>query len=227
MCGRFALYNIKGMGDVFGVYNPLPQINLSYNIGPNSRIPIIYEDIERYMIPAGWGIAPLWENKENSVVFHSHLIINVRDDSLGKKKMFQNDFEKHRCLIPANGFYEWEKSGKRKVPYYIKTSDQPLFAFAGIYSPGKYSSGENHLNCSIITTDANEKVLPVHDRMPVILEKEDALKWIEKDLNAGDCLSLLKPYPAEKTALDVVGPDVNSHKSDNPSLIMPVSNPWW
>jgi len=220
MCGRFALFNMDGFCELFdfcelsGVYNPLPEVNLSYNISPGTEIPVVCDGNENGIVFANWGI-----RRKSSFFndFKENLVVNVRDDTLKEVRFFRDGLEKHRCAIPANGFYEWNKTGKIKVPFFVRTTDQPIFAFAGVYEP----AGDNSFYCSIITTSSNEKIKDVHDRMPVILAREDVSGWIKKENDDEYCLSLLSPYPAEKTVYDVVGSEVNSTSGDGPSLIKP------
>lgn len=224
MCGRFALYNIEFFSDIFGVYNPLPQINLSYNISPGKEICALLCGDENYVVSAEWGI--LRRAKSGSGTFFDFSMINTRDDTLKDGEYFQKNPDVKRCLIPANGFYEWKKEGTRKVPFYIRIKDNPLFAFAGIYQTFLSPSGNLSYSCSIITTNANTALSGIHDRMPVIPDKSCALDWINPEYS--DPLSLLKPYSSDKTVSYAVRDSVGSVENDGPDLIKQIyDGKWW
>ncbi|MDD4126570.1 MAG: SOS response-associated peptidase [Methanomicrobium sp.] len=224
MCGRFALYNIEWFSDLFGVYNPLPQINLSYNISPGKEICAVCGGIENYVVAAEWGIKR--RAKSGSKTLHEYSMINTRDDTLKDDDYSLKHKNTGRCLIPANGFYEWKKEGTRKTPFYIQIRDNQLFAFAGIYGTSSSPSDELSYSCSIITTDANTALSGIHDRMPVILDKSNAMNWIDSDFS--EPLSLLKSYPSEKTIFYAVGDSVGSVENDGPSLIKQIyDSKWW
>lgn len=223
MCGRFALYNVELFSEMFGVYNPLPQINLSYNIAPGEEICAVCGGAENYVVNANWGIKR--EKKSGSKDLLEYFMINTRDDTLIDSEYFLRNKTTGRCLIPANGFYEWENKGTRKTPYYVHIRESPLFAFAGVYETSSAPLDLSY-SCSIITTDANEALRGIHDRMPVILDKNDSMNWINPDFD--EYLSLLKPYPAEKTVCYAVGNSVGSVENDGAYLIKPVyENKWW
>lgn len=222
MCGRFALFNIEGFGDLFGVYNPLPQINLSYNIAPGTEICAVCGGVENYVVSAEWGIKR--KVKSGSKSLKEYSLINIREDTLKEKGYFQKNKRTGRCLIPANGFYEWKKEGMRKMPFYIQIKENPLFAFAGIYETN--SSDNKSFSCGIVTTDANAAISEIHDRMPVIFDKNNALDWINPV--SENYLSLLEPYPSEKTECYLVGGRVGNTKTDGPDLIKRLyADKWW
>ncbi len=225
MCGRFSFFNAEGFGDTFGVFNPLPSLPFSYNISPGRSIPVIGrgEDKNPAVLFAKWGLVPSWKKNDESGVW----LINARSDPLTEKPAFKDNFREHRCLIPANGFYEWKHEGTRKVPFYVHF-DRPLIAFAGIYDAWTAPEGDGRISCCIITTDANAEVKTIHDRMPVVLSEEDCRRWIMPGLSQGDYLRMLKPCPAGETEVYAVDPKVNSPEAEGPELIEKIdSGGWW
>ncbi|WP_048149086.1 SOS response-associated peptidase [Methanolacinia paynteri] len=225
MCGRFAFFNAEGFGDAYGNFNPLPILPSSYNVSPGKSIPVVCRDGSENpeVLFAKWGLVPSWKKNDESGAW----LINARSDSLTEKPAFRDNFREHRCLIPANGFYEWKHEGTRKVPYYIRF-DRPLIAFAGIYDTWTAPEGDRRTSCCIITTGANAEVKQVHDRMPAVLSEEDCRRWLSPGLSQDDYLAMLKPYPAEETEIYAVGSKVNSTSAEGPGLIERVdSGGWW
>ncbi|ADN35741.1 protein of unknown function DUF159 [Methanolacinia petrolearia DSM 11571] len=225
MCGRFAFFNAEGFEDVHRNFNPLPILPLSYNISPGRSIPVVCQDGNENpeVVFAKWGLVPFWKKNDESGAW----LINARSDSLTEKPAFRDNFREHRCLIPANGFYEWRHEGTRKVPYYIHF-DRPLIAFAGIYDTWTAPEGDGRNSCCIITAGANAEVKQVHDRMPAILSGKDCRRWLSPGLSQDDYLAMLRPYPAEETEVYAVGSKVNSPEAEGPELTERVySGGWW
>ncbi|MHA2297184.1 MAG: SOS response-associated peptidase [Candidatus Hodarchaeales archaeon] len=213
MCGRFVLYRIlESLIEHFGVDEILYDIKPSYNIAPSQVIATITKNQAVQLQGASWGLTTPWLSKR---------IINARSETLLEK--FRKPFEKRRCLIPADGYYEWKK-GKQRVPYYYQLESRELLCFAGIYEPWKSDSGETNFSCAIITTEANELVQDVHNRMPVILSREKESEWLDKEQNV-DYLQheLLQPYPAEEMEVYEVSPAVNSVRNNSHDCIKPVT----
>ncbi|MBP2134206.1 putative SOS response-associated peptidase YedK [Methanomicrobium sp. W14] len=227
MCKRFALYDLEFFCDLFGVCGPVPQVNLSYNISPVKNVCIICSNKGNnngnYVMSAKWGIDKSPKPDSDFSGQKKYSVINTRDDTLKEGVyLFGNT---GRCLIPANGFYEWKSGGLRKTPFYIYASDSPVFAFAGVYKSSSSSNGRSY-SCSIVTTASNRVLKEVHGRMPVILRGSGAMKWINPEYE--DFLSLLKPYPSEKTGLYPVGNGVENPDNDGPKLMERIyENRWW
>jgi len=209
MCGRFASWNDKNqILEHFGLSTG-PEVAAGYNITPSSNIPVIRFLDGKELFNCHWGLIPHWARDRKLSP------INARAESLSSKPFFRDSFKKRRCLIPANGFYEWQATQGRKQPYYIKVKDRELFAFAGLWD--HWDNPEQSLDsCAIITTGANEAMRPVHDRMPVILDPKYYDAWLEQG-----GMELLVPYGSE---LDIhpVSLRVNSPKNQGPELIAPV-----
>jgi putative SOS response-associated peptidase YedK len=149
-------------------------------------------------------------------------MINARAETVAEKPSFRKGFRNHRCLVLADGFYEWQKTGNGKQPYYIRMEDDSSFAFAGLWE--SWQNGREIRSATIITTDANDVVAPVHNRMPVILHPEDYALWLDPGFDEREPLAtLLKPYPAEAMEACPVSRRVNSPSNNEPSCIESVA----
>ena len=217
MCGRYALHaNPEVVALLFGL-SEVPACAPRYNIAPASRVLIIRKN-EAAMVPAivRWGLVPRWA-RDPSIGAKMN---NARAETVAEKPSFREAYRKRRCLIPANGFYEWKPEGGRKQPYYIYPSNGELFAFAGLWEAWSGPTGPLE-TCAIITTEANEKMSAVHDRMPVILAPRDYSKW----LAGGECgqygQGLLRPCAADVIGIRRVSRAFNSASNDVPGLIEP------
>ncbi|MCB1191287.1 MAG: SOS response-associated peptidase [Leptospiraceae bacterium] len=202
MCGRFSQYNLaKALVKEWESKKYFTKLDLSllpnrFNITPTQNILVLKKGNSGFeVVSQKWGLIPFW-SKDSSI---GSKMINARAETITEKPSFKNSFKKQRCLIPANGFYEWKKEGRTKQPYYIKPKEQELFYFAGLWDVWKSNEAEIQ-TCTIITTEANDLLKPIHDknRMPVILgEKQQAL-WLDADSKIQELVSLLKPYPDAK-----------------------------
>lgn len=209
MCGRFTLTSdIKEMQQRFGASAKFDH-HTSYNIAPSRDIPVVRESASgREIVPCRWGLVPHWSRPGSS-----YKAINARAETLAHKPFFRDAYRKRRCLIPANGFYEWKRENRLKQPYYFHLHDA-LIAFAGLW---EYWEGKDERleTCTIITTAANVIMQPVHDRMPVIISQDNYQDWLE---NGGE--ALLVPYGGEMSC-HPVGTYVNNPKNDGKDLIEP------
>lgn len=202
----------------FGVKEILYDIKPSYNIAPTHQIATVIRDKTVQLKGARWGmVAPF-----SDVSGGNKPLINARSETLLEKRTFRKPFEKRRCLIPADGYYEWRKEGMHKVPYYFQLKSRELFSFAGLYEPWQSPSGNTVMTCAIITTEANELVQGVHDRMPAILTRESELEWLEGGQSLQDLQELLHPYPAEEMETYEVSSAVNSFRNNSEECIKPV-----
>lgn len=210
MCGRFSI--ISKTGKIKKHFNlaHADDFKQSYNVSPGSDIPVIRLDNgERVLAKMHWGLVPHWA-KDTKI-----RPINARAESVNSKPYFRSAFRKNRCLIPANGFYEWKRTNGSKQPFYFKLNDTDLMAFAGLWDHWDHD-GESMFSCTIITTTANNAIKAVHDRMPVILDPDNYVNW----LHDGD-KSLLAPYSGELLACPV-STSVNNPEHDGSDLIKPV-----
>lgn len=197
MCGRFIL--VTDLSEIARVFD-ISRIPFSFapdpNIAPGRQIPALVGSGGGYeMASFLWGLIPFWA-KDSSI---GARLINARAETVAEKPSFKNAFRHRRCLIPADGFYEWKKEGSKKTPYRFSLKSEALLYFAGLYEKWTGPDKKQIASCTIITTGANSLVATVHDRMPVILSKSDRLQWLDERLQDRTRLTaLLKPYPAEE-----------------------------
>ncbi len=219
MCGRYSLHANPEVIALAFKLGLMPEIEAHYNIAPGTRILIVRDDQEQGRVTElhRWGLIPGWA-KDPAI---GNKLANARGETVAEKPSFRNAFKRSRCLIPASGFYEWQGVKGRKQPYYIYPKDQDLFGIAGITELWLGPDGPVH-TCAIITTEPNDLMKSIHDRMPVILKPEDYSTWLNPDNQAtAELKELLKPYPAEAMAAHPVSPRVNPAKYDDPTLIEP------
>lgn len=225
MCGRITLSTDKDdLQSRWGFIDPsgvLDLIKPRYNIAPSQNSPtLVVKEDRRVLVMMRWGLVPFWA-KEASI---GYKMINAKSETLTEKPSFRKPFKEKRCLVLADGFYEWEKTDKKnKVPYRFVLKNRQPFAFAGLWDVWKTPEGDTLLSFTIITTRANELMERIHDRMPVILNEKDEAKWLDPEFKDTDKLSsLLQPYPSEQMVAYKVSTIVNSPKNDTPSCIEPV-----
>ncbi len=225
MCGRFSLTDIDSIFSRFGVIiskDINKKITPHYNIAPTQKIPVIYKDKnqENRIEFMKWGLVPYWA-KDPKI---GYKMINARAETLAQKPSFKHLLKSKRCLVPSSGFYEWKRIDKRKVPYYIGIKNSRIFSFAGLYDNWKDSVGNELKTFTIITTNSNNTLKPIHNRMPVILEEEFEEDWLDVKTHDFDSLKqMLKPYPDDKMIAYAVSYDVNNPSNDNPELIRKVN----
>ena len=220
MCGRFNFLSHKtAVEERFGVTDIDFDIVPRYNIAPGQKIATVIQDPELRMVEMRWGYIPVWA-KEDKI---GYKMINSRAEKVAESRVFKSSFQKKRCLIPATGFYEWQKVGKVKKPMHIRLESREIFSFAGIYSHWKSPQEKIVLSCSIITTTPNNLVEPIHNRMPVILPGEKESTWLDPDLQDVEILkNLLMPYEPEGMEAYEVSTYVNSPSNTGPVCTTPV-----
>lgn len=219
MCGRYALYADQALLEaVFDVFD-VPDFDASYNIAPTD--PIIAVTAEEGRRAAGlyrWGLVPFWAKE-----IGRFSTINARAETLTQKPAFRTPFKKRRCLVPANGYYEWQPRPGGKQPYYIHAADDGLLAFAGLWDSWRSPGGETVNSATIVVTGANTDTRAIHDRMPVILARKDWGTWLDRNNNDTKALStLLHPAPEDFLAAYPVSTAVNSPKNNTPACIREV-----
>jgi len=187
-------------------------------IFPRHVTPVVRqsEDGEREIVLMNWGFFRLEKGKA------PRSVTNVRDDQIRTNPFWRDSFQKRRCLVPADGFYEWRKDKSDKRPWRIVDAERPAFAFAGVWEGWRNPAGEIVRSFAIVTTDANEKLAPIHDRMPVMLKREDEDAWLDPGSSEPTLASLLAPYDTAKTELYRVDARVNSVKNDDPECLAKV-----
>ena len=223
MCGRFVQQNTVEIPRRFGaIATPEAQLALTprYNVAPTQSIPVVLtaEGGERRVELARWGLTPRHGANKAFTLF------NARAETLLERASFRRLLPRQRCLVPADGFYEWEQVGNAKLPWLYRLKDGETFAFAGLYDRWQAPDGRELTACTVVTTEPNELVLPVHNRMPVILPREDEAEWLSLSVAAPESLlPLLGPYPAGRMERIAVSTAVNSSRVDKPSLLQPVA----
>ncbi len=218
MCGRFTLFHdVATIARAFNV--PVPEslkVTPRYNVAPTQEILSIVHDEAPQLTLLRWGLIPSWA-KEESI---GSKMINARAETLAEKPSFKRLLRSRRCLILADGFYEWKKEGKGKVPMFITLKDDEPFAFAGLWDSWRDADGQQIRTCTIITTEANELMAPIHNRMPVILPQQAREEWLDPSLHEEQLLlPLLKSYPAEAMTTRPVSRLVNNPQYDSAELI--------
>ena len=222
MCGRYTILpNAETWNKTFGLSGEAAQqvsiLSPNYNVAPTQDVPILrdnHETGDRELAFARWGLIPSWA-KDTKFSYHT---INARAETVAEKPSFRDAFRKRRCLIPASGFYEWKKVGQQKQPYLIQTQNESPFAFAGLWETWRNPQDESIVqSCTIIVTDANTFMKPLHDRMPVILDPADYGKWLDTESTGGK--SLLHPCPSEWLSSYPVSTYVNSPKNNDSRCI--------
>lgn len=217
MCARYVFYSGRSFGDEFGVV-AVPDLTPRYNIAPSQLVPAVIKT------PAGkavtmfqWGLVPSW-SKDPSI---GSKLINARAETITEKPSFRTAFKRRRCLIPADGFYEWKGPSSAKQPYFI-TCDHHPFAFAGLWEDWEGVEGVLQ-TCTIVTTNANELLSTFHDRMPVILEPEQYEAWLDVETPQPILEGLLDSYPADRMKMSAVSKAVGNPRFDDQSLIEPIA----
>jgi putative SOS response-associated peptidase YedK len=216
MCGRFTLRtSARDLVEIFQLLRTL-DVPPRYNIAPTQNV-LVIRQVNKFREPSllRWGLVPSWSKDPKS----GPPLINARAETLIEKPTFRSAFSKRRCLIPADGFYEWKKGeGKTKQPFYIRLVKDEPFAFAGLWEWWKGSDSSAVESCTIVTTEANSRLRELYDRMPVILHEEDYDRWLDPGLTDAALLQpLLVPFPYEQMTLYPVSPFVNSSRNDGPT----------
>lgn len=217
MCGRYTLtVNLQTVAQVFNVA-PTLETKPRYNIAPTQEVvSIMGDDGSKHLAWLRWGLIPKWA-KDASI---GSRMINIRADTLGEKPSFRRLLDSKRCLMVADGFYEWKEENGVKYPIYYTLKDQEPFAFAAIWDNWTNPQGEQIRSCAMITTDPNALVAQVHNRMPVILPKEARQEWLNTEIHDTKFLeSLLVPFPADEMTARQVSRAVNNVAVDNPSVL--------
>jgi putative SOS response-associated peptidase YedK len=222
MCGRFTLFSeINILQQEFDLSDVLADFQPRYNIAPSQAIAVVTDPVARRLEMYRWGLIPSWA-KDLSIGYR---LINARAETLSEKPAFRQAFARRRCLILADGFYEWRHpkvKGVHSAPYYFHLTSNKPFTFAGLWETWKDAEGKEIRSSTIITCPANKRVGQLHERMPVILDAPDSWNWLAPDATTKDLSALLKPYPAEKMAVYPVSPLVNNPANDLPRCIEPV-----
>ncbi|MCB9110914.1 MAG: SOS response-associated peptidase [Anaerolineales bacterium] len=223
MCGRFTLtVDPAELAETFGDFTFPTQFAPRFNIAPTQPVLVIPNDAKNQADFFIWGLIPSW-SKDPAI---GSRLINARGETIAEKPSFRGGFKYKRCLIPADGFYEWkaQPGAKTKTPYFIHMKDRKPFAFAGLWDEWQSPDGGAVRTCTIITTEPNELMSTLHNRMPVILDQKDYHLWLDPTPQTPDkLLHLIKPFPAESMAAHPVSTLVNKPGNDRPECIVPAS----
>lgn len=221
MCGRFSQFRSwEEVHAYLNIFGPPRNLPVRYNIAPTQDAAIVRGGNEgRSLDFLRWGLVPSWA-KDSSMAAR---MINARAETVSQKPSFREAFKKRRCLVPADGFYEWRGEKGAKQPYRILSPDRGLFALAGLWERWQKGAGEPLETFTIITTEANAKLAPVHHRMPVILGPADFERWLAPDLAANEAQELLRPAPEGAVDFHAVSRHVNNARNDDPGCIEPLS----
>ncbi len=223
MCGRYALFdNIAALAELFGLeladmpYDYQPR----WNIAPTTDVMMVRNvDMSRKPTLARWGLIPSWQKPDSPV---RRPLINARAETITERPTFRAPFTRQRCLIPADGFYEWKRSGNARTPMWIHRQDRTPFAFAGVWS--RWSGPEGAVeSCAIITCEPNQLMRPIHSRMPVILSSASYDVWLAEESPRELLIDLIQPSEWDDFATRQVSSRVNSVRNDGPSLIDPAT----
>jgi putative SOS response-associated peptidase YedK len=221
MCGRFTIrVETPEVVDALEVGSVTEAVAPSYNVAPGTGVPVVVlEDGVRVLMRFRWGLIPSWA-KDPTI---GNRLINARGETVAEKPAFRKAFAQRRCLIPADGFYEWKAGPAGKEPWYITLRDRPVFAFAGLWERWHDPEGEEVLSCAIITIAANDFMKPIHHRMPVILPASAEARWLDPALKDRATLeALLRPYPSNLMQAHAVARTVNSPRNDSEQCVLPL-----
>lgn len=222
MCGRFTLTaDQKKLAESFAGVEIPEGLTARYNIAPSQPVAVIANNRPDRLEFFQWGLIPSWA-KEPAI---GNKMINARGETLAEKPSFKTAYKRRRCLVPADGFYEWRKNpgSKSKTPLYIRVHEGQPFAFAGLWESWHSPEGDNILSCTIITTAPNDFMAEIHNRMPVILAPEAYDLWLDPaERSPAELDSLLKPCPAAWLSAYPVSTTVNSPTNETAACIAPV-----
>lgn len=221
MCGRFTLTtDSKKLAEAFVDFQPPQEMPPRYNIAPSQPVAVVANNGQNIIEFFQWGLIPSWANDPKI----GNRMINARAETLAEKPSFKVAYRRRRCLVLADGFYEWRRNpDKTKTPMYIQLEGKQPFAFAGLWESWHSPQDDRILSCTIITTQPNEFMATIHNRMPVILPPEAYAQWLDPAEQSPDQLSpLLNPYPAELMTAYPVSTIVNNPRNDVPGCIEPV-----
>jgi putative SOS response-associated peptidase YedK len=216
MCGRYTMFTTaEALQERFHAQLSADVAGPTYNAAPSQAQLAILNDHPQTIVRATWGFVPGWADGRRDV----KPLINARAETAATKPFFRTAFKSHRCLVLADGFYEWRRTKEGKRPYRIALKTEEPFAFAGLWSMVHDADGQAHPTFAILTTDANALVAQIHNRMPVILRPEDEARWLDQALPVAAAQELLAPFPAGLMTAYEVSAKVNSPVYNTPEVI--------
>jgi putative SOS response-associated peptidase YedK len=218
MCGRYSLsLPAATLAELLTLDLPEVEMEPRYNMAPSQRLPVVTDAEPNRLQWMRWGLIPSWA-KDPSI---GHKLINARSETLAEKPAFRYSFSKQRCLVPADGFYEWKPGPLGKTPYHIHLQDRSLMTFAGLWETWKDAEGREIMSFNIVTVEPNALMAPIHDRMPAIILPKDRKTWLDPATSQTELMGLLKPYSLGDLQADAVGNRVNSPLNEGPELWNP------
>lgn len=219
MCGRYTItLDPADFAEELGVAEFPSDFEPRYNVAPTQQVAVVRDSESRKVEWMKWGLIPFWA-KDSAIGVR---LINARSETLSEKPSFKQALVQRRCLILADGFFEWQKSeGKAATPFYLKLKNSRPFAFAGLWDIWRSPEKEDVLSCTLITCAANELVAPIHDRMPVLFDKSTAWQWLQP-APLEELEKQLQPYPADLMLAYPIGKGINTARLDSPELIQPL-----
>jgi len=222
MCGRFTqTKELADLNERFGLTPAGPQVRPRYNLAPGQEAAVVIGQPPR-LVMMRWGLVPPWADSPS----FGYKTINARAETLAEKPVFAGPLRRGRCLVAADGFYEWQPGGKgrAKKPWWFGLPGRDLFAFAGLWETWAGEEDKKLLSFTIVTTQANDLIRPVHGRMPAILSPENELIWLDSGItDPKQVLSLLRSFPPNKMEGHPVSPLVNSAQNDSPECLRPAA----
>ncbi len=222
MCGRYAITTApEAMRQLFR-YLQQPNFPARYNVAPTQPVPIVrMVEGRREFALVRWGLIPAWVKDPRAF----SLIINARGESVLDKPAFKNAMKYRRCLVPADGFFEWKRGGERKQPYFVQRKGGGPLAFAGLWESWMGPNGEEQETAAIVTTTASRSIAHIHDRMPVILPPEAFDFWLDPKVDAQSAMAAIQPAPDAELEFFPVSSAVNRTANDSPMLVEPLTEP--
>ena len=221
MCGRYSMISAPEATRQLFRYMEQPNFPSRYNIAPTQPIAVVrLADGARHFALMRWGLLPSWVKDPKDFA----LIINARGETAAEKPAFRAAMKRRRCLIPVDGFYEWQRAGARKRPFYIRQRSGGPFAFAGLWETWTGPNGEEIDTAAIVTTAANATLAPIHDRMPVIVAPEAFDLWLDPNAEAKFVQALIAPAPDDLLEAYEISTAVNRTANDGPQLLVPVGD---
>lgn len=220
MCGRYTIRESALLRAIYGIDLPVP-LDVTYNAAPSQSLPIIRHDVSANPAArlARWGLIPHWTKGKPRTQ-----PINARSETAGRSPMFRQAMQRRRCLVPADGFYEWQGNKPPKQPFFIRMKDDAPFCFAGLWERWQPEDVADPVDTfTILTTDANDTVRPIHPRMPVILDPANYQRWLARTAEADQVADLLGPYPPDRMEAWPISTKVNSVRNNGPDLVDPAT----
>lgn len=219
MCGRFTIGEVKDLITRFSIDAPIADMpRPRYNLAPTQEAPVVVRGSNR-LVMMRWGLIPFWA-KDPKI---GSRMINARAEGVAERPAFRASLKDRRCLVPTTGFYEWKSAADGKTPYLARVKDERLFAMAGLYDRWRGPSGEEVQSFTIITTAANELMSDIHDRMPVVLSREDEGTWLAPGpLERATRERIFAPFPSERMEAFPVSKAVNDISKDSEELVRPL-----